>query len=109
VGKQAKRKWVQECSDDEGEAEEEERPVQFRSANVCWEDSYNVLKLMKTEGKNWGNVLQKLKNHQHHFNDWSSEQLSRHYTNLRKPTSIIYRTRVPGMFFSQLQPLIVVA
>jgi len=59
------------------EAEQEDDiETRFCSANVCWEDSFSLLKLMQMEGKAWSKILEILKNHQHCFTSWTPAQLS---------------------------------
>ena len=70
--------------EDTDDDEVEEEPTKKRSKNMQWTDSYEMIKIVKKEGKNWEKVLQELhKKHRctHIKLSQAKEKLCPHYNN----------------------------
>jgi len=68
-----------------------------RSQNIKWGESFALLQIMKTEGKNWGKLLQQLHN-QHMFTHLKcpddKDKIRAHYNTLKSKKSALWKNNL---------------
>lgn len=91
--KKDKEEGVEE--EEEGEEDDEEKEEEGkkgRSKNWSWGDTFQMIRVVKEKGKNWGAVLDEMKNVLHRI-DWITEpdKVRRHYNTVNNKKNKLWK------------------